>query len=146
VVLEVKEVRPPSGASCVDRNDMDPFRIMVAQSRLAYRPYRYLGYMRRGGRMFWAHEWMQLYKQLAIHKDKYLKTVADLVDVARDVGLQLGRGHPSHIAAPLEDQVRVRQLELVTEFQPRLLKTISELTAETLSSWARFKRGLPPAK
>lgn len=139
VVLEVKEVRPPSGASCIDRNDMDPFRIMVAQSRLAYRPYRFLGYMRQGKRMFWVHEWMQLYKQLAIHKEKYLKTVEDLMGVARDVGLQLGRGHPNQIAAPLEDQVRQRQLELVKELEPRLRQTIKEMAADTLASWLLFK-------
>ena len=139
VVLEVKEVRPPSGASCVNRTDMDPFRIMVAQSRLAYRPYRFLGYMRQGRRMFWVHEWMQLYKQLDIHKEKYLKTVEDLMGVARDVGLQLGRGHANQIAAPLEDQVRQRQLELVNELEPRLRQTIKEMAADTLVSWELFK-------
>jgi len=140
VVLEVKEVRPPSGASCVNRSDTDPFRIMVAQSRLAYRPYRFLGYTRRGKRMFWVHEWMQLYKQLAIHKKKYLGSVQDLEGVARDVGLQLGRGHPNQIAAPLEDQVRQRQLDLVNELEPRLKQTIEEMAAQTLASWERFKK------
>ncbi len=144
VVLEAKEVRPPSGASCVERSDQDPFRIMVVQARLAYRPYRYLGYMRRGGRMLWVHEWMELYKQLALHKPKYLASADDLVAVARDVGQQLGRGHTNQVAAPLGPQLRRRQLELVKQLEPRIKQTVLDLEQLTLAAWRRFKRDLKP--
>ncbi len=143
VVLEAKEVRPPSGASCVNRVDMDPFRIMVVQSRIAYRPYRYLGYMQRGGRMLWVHEWMELYKQLDIQKKKYLATPGDLVAVARDVGRQLGRGHTNQIAAPLGAQVRQRQLELVNELEPRIRENVAELERMTIAAWEQFKKAMP---
>lgn len=137
VVLEAKEVRPPSGASCVNRTDVDPFRVMLAQSRLSYRPYRYLGYLRRGQRMLWVHEWMELYRQLAI--EKALESADDLREVARDVGIQLGRGHPNQIAAPFESQVRQRQQTVLDELRPRLVEEVRRLTTQTIAAWEAFK-------
>jgi hypothetical protein len=137
IILEAKEVRPPSGASCVHKTDIDPFRILLGQSRIAYRPYLYLGYTKRGERMLWVHEWMEQYEELTI--ERTITSASDLRDVAHDVGIQLGRGHPNQIAAPLEVQVRARQLSIVNELEPRIIEAVEELTQSSIASWQRFR-------
>ncbi|MBT8492277.1 MAG: DUF2252 domain-containing protein, partial [Deltaproteobacteria bacterium] len=58
VVLEVKEVRKLNAIPCLNSNwTNDPFRILVGSARIAYRPFRYLGYTVLSGQAYWVHAW-----------------------------------------------------------------------------------------
>jgi hypothetical protein len=59
--------------------------------------------------------------------------------------VQLGRGHVNRIAAPLDAQVRQRQLEIVKQLRPELAPEARRLSVQVLAAWRRFRResGLP---
>lgn len=138
VVLEVKEVRDLSGISCIQSaKDSDPFRILVGQSRIAYKPYEYLGYVRFHDKTFWIHSWVDNYKELTIQES--FEKPKDLAEVVYDIGVQLGRGHPNKIAAPLDLQLRRAQLRMLEQHQDRLIRASKELANETEAAWKRFK-------
>ena len=137
VILELKEVRDLSGVTCVSTPPVqDPFRILVGQSRIAYRPYKYLGYIRVGGRAFWIHGWVDNYRELKL--DRTSLSVDDLAEVAVDVGVQLGRGHPNQIAAPLDLQLRRELLALLDQHEVRFRQAVRALTEEVIAAWGRF--------
>ena len=92
-VLELKQVRDLGGIDCVSAGrGSDPDRILVGQS-IAYRPYYMLGYVHFRDKSFWAHAWVDNYRELDI--DRTIGTLEELLEVAYDVGVQLGLGHPN---------------------------------------------------
>lgn len=138
VVLEVKEVRNLRGIACISHQDkIDPFRILVGQSRIAYEPYKLLGYLSHRDRVFWIHSWVDNYKEMKIGKS--FASVEELTEVVYDVGVQLGRGHPAKIADPLGLQLRMAQIKMLDEHREDILRASSKMAADTLSAWSRFK-------
>ena len=138
VILEIKEVRDLTGIDCiVGGSRQDPFRILVAQSRIAYVPYRFLGYLQMGKKYFWVHSWVDNYRELSIRKLK--ASPQELAEVAFDVGVQLGRGHANQIAAPHGAELRRAQLRLIDRHQTALIQTTHALAAETEAAWSRFR-------
>lgn len=141
VILEVKELRDLSGITCMrGERRRDPFRILVGQSRIAYVPYPYLGYVRLQNRVFWVHGWVDNYSELELDD---LASPDDLRDVASDIGVQLGRGHPKQIATPLDLQLRRALAEMVTRLRPRVEVLSRQLAARTIAAWERFRREAP---
>ncbi|MCB0264562.1 MAG: DUF2252 family protein [Calditrichaeota bacterium] len=138
VVLELKEVRDLSGISCINtQHTTDPFRILVGQTRIAYQPFKHLGYFRFHGRTFWVHSWVDNYKEVNVNKSFH--NFSDLRDVAYDVGIQLGKGHVKHIAAPLDLQLRREQQLLVQKNQKLLWQTCVNLSEEATKAWEMFR-------
>lgn len=136
-VLEVKEVRDLRGVSCITHSDkVDPFRILVGQSRIAYRPYELLGYLELRGKVFWIHSWVDNYREVKLAES--FQSEAELEQVVRDVGVQLGRGHAAQIAAPLGHQLRRALVRMLDAHQDELVRLSAELAAETLKAWRRF--------
>lgn len=145
VVLEIKEVRDLRGVSCVSNNQkIDAFRILVGQSRIAYEPYRLLGYLRLDGRVFWIHSWVDNYRELDISDPEGFGTVEELAEVVYDVGVQLGRGHPAQIAAPLGMQLRMAQLQMLDESRPAIVRATRKMAADVQAAWLRFKTEAQP--
>ncbi|MEL6820657.1 MAG: DUF2252 family protein [Calditrichota bacterium] len=137
VVLECKEVRDLSGIPCINSgSNSDPFRILLGQTRIAYSPFKHLGYFRAFGKTFWVHSWVDNYKELKIEKS--FKSVAELKEVLYDVGIQLGRGHVKHIASPLDLQLRREQRRLLKEHSEKFKAVCAELAAETVAAWEQF--------
>lgn len=138
VVLEVKEVRNLRGISCISHQDkIDPFRILIGQSRIAYEPYKLLGYLKHHGRVFWIHSWVDNYREVKIGKT--FDTAKELSDVVYDVGVQLGRGHPAKIAAPHGLQLRMAQVQMLDEHVDDILRASRKMAFDTVSAWQRFK-------
>jgi hypothetical protein len=145
VILEMKEVRDLSMIECIQpTRGADAFRLLAAQSRIAYEPYPYVGYEvihpRKGDDRqvtLWVHAWFDNYKELAILED--LQSVEDLKTVAYDVGVQLGLGHPREIADPHIKELRYALLESLDEFQEDLLDVTHEMTGEAISAWEKFR-------
>ncbi|MCB0277290.1 MAG: DUF2252 family protein [Calditrichaeota bacterium] len=137
VVLECKEVRDLSGIECIDPGrEKDPFRILVGQTRIAYNPFRHLGYFRFRNRNFWVHSWVDNYKEIKIGKS--FANPGEMAEVVYDIGVQLGRGHVKHIAYPLDLQLRREQAALLREHKDEAMKGFAKLADQTVAAWERF--------
>ncbi|MEE8060379.1 MAG: DUF2252 family protein [Gemmatimonadales bacterium] len=149
--LEIKEVRDLSGVQCLDRRAGDVFKILTGQSRIAYQPYQYTGYIflnpRRAreselgsdfwdGRTYWVHAWMDNYAELSV--DTSFATPAELTEVLYDIGVQLGRGHPKDIALPYEFQLRRALTEWLEDHAAELGQAVEQMYEETMAAWRRF--------
>jgi hypothetical protein len=142
VMLELKEVRRLPELPCM-RAEPGGTRILVAQARLAYEAFSYVGTLAlespEGPRHYWFHAWPDHYAELRIAS---LRTPRELTEVAFDVGVQLGRGHGrlKHSA----DSRRLRaQLEvgLPTVDLVALARTLADATEQ---AWRRFREpGVP---
>jgi hypothetical protein len=144
LILEIKEVRDLHGISCILLSTEDPMRPIVMQARLAYKPYRYTGFIviaRSKGygrdKTFWVHEWYNNYHELSIRTS--FQTPADLHHIAADVGVQLGLGHPRSASDPYSKQLRSRLLSTLEELQEEIEQTISDLTRQTTAAWRQFR-------
>ncbi|MFQ5638571.1 MAG: DUF2252 family protein [bacterium] len=137
VILEIKEVRDISGIECLDRPFKEnPYRVLLGQARIAYQPFKFLGYIRLRGQALWIHSWVDNYKEVKIGKT--FESVEELREVVFDIGIQLGRGHPKQIASPLDLQLRQEQLRLLSQYEKRIKETRKELAGLTIEAWGRF--------
>jgi Uncharacterized protein conserved in bacteria (DUF2252) len=140
VLVEAKEVLDREGLGCIEVTP-GPSRIFAGEQRLAYQPFRYPGILHVGGKTFWVHAWTDHYVELDIQKE--LRSVQELREIAYDVGVQLGRGHPKRFDD--ESAARLR-LEIVRTLpEARIEKEIVALADETLRAWNRFRRDLSAA-
>ena len=138
VVLELKTVRNLTGIDCVSTGQTDdPYRILIGQS-IAYQPYELLGYVRFDGSTFWIHAWVDNYRELSVVGD--LRTPDELMEVARDVGVQLGRGHPNQLREPLDLQLRREQVRLLARDRELIRSTSRRLAAQVQEAWRHFGR------
>jgi len=138
VILELKEVRALGGVGCVTADSSaDPTRIALGRARIADLPFRYFGYVKRHGRMFWVHEWVEHYQEFDIAKTP--SSPRDLQEVAYDVGVQLGRGHPNQLDSGANQDIRRRELAVLDTIEPELRRAVEELAADTTRSWQRFR-------
>ncbi|MFQ5771534.1 MAG: DUF2252 family protein [bacterium] len=137
VVIEIKQVRDLSGIDCITiAQKSDPFRVLVGQARIAYQPYRYLGYIRFHDHTFWIHAWVDNYQEVEIGKSFH--SVKELEEVVVDIGVQLGQGHPKQIAAPLDIQLRQEQLRILSKYEPQIKTACRELADQTVAAWKKF--------
>jgi hypothetical protein len=139
-VLEVKEVRSLEGIECVTVVPADPFRILIGQSRIAYRPYGFLGHTRMLDRAFWVHAWVQNYEEVEIAES--FESPEELEEVVRDIGIQLGRGHPREVASQFDLQLRREQLRLLDDYRELIHEHRRELSEMVLSAWNEFRRAV----
>jgi hypothetical protein len=138
VILEVKQVRDLTGIDCISVGlGSDPFRILKGQSRIAYRPYELLGYVRFEDLTFWVHQWVDNYAEVAI--DGTFQSPKEMAEVAYDIGVQLGRGHPNQIEEALGLQFRLEQIRLLDLHQARLKRECRSFADRVTTAWERFR-------
>lgn len=138
-VLEVKQVRELGSIDCIAvSRGPDPFRILVGQARIAYKPYGLLGYLRMRDLTFWIHAWVENYRELDVDGDE-LRSADELAEVAFDVGVQLGRGHPNQIGAPLDLQLRREQMRLLRRDRELMRRSRREIADLVVEAWNRFR-------
>jgi hypothetical protein len=136
LVLELKQVRDLGGIDCVMAGPgSDPYRILVGQS-IAYQPYSMLGYVHFRDHSFWAHAWVDNYRELDL--DESLKTLEELQEVAYDVGVQLGLGHPNQYETPLALQLRREQIRLLDRDEAQIKETTRALAELVERAWSDF--------
>ncbi|MGB5659828.1 MAG: DUF2252 family protein [Thermoanaerobaculia bacterium] len=136
LVLELKQVRDLAGIECVAAGrGSDPYRILVGQS-IAYKPYSMLGYVYFRDASFWAHAWVDNYRELDI--DRSIETTEELLQVAYDVGVQLGLGHPNQYEAPLALQLRREQIRLLDRDELQIRETARALAGLVERAWSDF--------
>jgi hypothetical protein len=136
LVLELKQVRDLAGIECVAAGrGSDPYRILVGQS-IAYKPYSMLGYVYFRDASFWAHAWVDNYRELDI--DRSIETIEELLQVAYDVGVQLGLGHPNQYEAPLALQLRREQIRLLDRDEAQIKEASRVLAEQVERAWSDF--------
>ena len=140
VILEAKAIRDLTGVDCIQRPRKAITRVAVAQARLSFVLPRYVGYVilhpylgfeRR--EKFWVFAWDDHYAELSVPRS--FGTPQDLFDVARDAGVQLGRGHPKGIADPYEAMLRRALLSSVSDFEADIAAAVHDLTRQTIAAW-----------
>jgi hypothetical protein len=137
VIVELKEVRASAGSPCV-HGEPGPDRILKGSARLAYQPFQYAGGMTLEGRSFWFHAWTVNYAEVDIRRD--LRSAAELEEVARDVGFQLGRGHPATRRGKDAKRLRAALLaDLPAADVPGLSLLMAQATTE---AWQRYRERL----
>ncbi len=141
VIIEIKELRDISGIDCIiSCRTTDPFRVLLGSSRIAYQPFKHLGYFFFRDKFFWTHSWVENYKELDVRES--FESVEMLREVVADVGAQLGKGHVKHIASPLDVQLRRFQLLFLTKHEQRIKRVCRDLTNLTIAGWEQFKNEL----
>ena len=137
-VLEVKQVRDLTGIDCILVGlGSDPSRILIGQSSIAYEPYTLLGYVRWRDFTFWVHAWEDNYAEVAI--DHTFQSPEELGEVAYDIGVQLGRGHPNQIPPPLDLQFRLEQIRLLDLHETELKSECRDFADRVTAAWDRFR-------
>jgi len=144
LILEIKEARGLRGISCILLSGENPMRPILMQARLAYKPYRYTGFIvaaRREapgrGKKFWVHEWYDNYHELSIHNS--FQTPTDIHDIAADVGVQLGVGHPRHISDTDSSGLRSTLANTLERLREEIEQAIAHLTRQTIAAWQQFR-------
>jgi len=139
IILEAKEVRDLSGIRCIRSGPRhDAFRIIVGKSRIGTEPHPYLGYLRAMDHTFWIHAWTVNYQELVIPE---IKSASELAEIAFEVGVQLGRGHPKQVASPLDLQLRKELISALGRHREEIHTVCEDLTRETLDAWESFPDG-----
>ncbi len=142
VVLEIKQVRDLTDIDCINVGaGSDPFRVLIGQARIATEPYKYLGYARFRGHTFWVHAWVENFSEIDIEDD--LTDPEEVMEMAYDVGVQLGRGHVKAIAQPLDLQLRREQMRLIDRDAEKIKASCRELASLAVDAWERFKAAAP---
>ena len=142
LLLEAKEVTRNRHAECLPTSrSADPLRILLANERIAYEPFRDVGFVEIGGRPFWIHEWLNDYVELEV-TDNTLdqETVAS---VLLDVGMQLGHGHPRALGEPYQAELN----DEMSRFMDRRARSHwrrSERLAE--AAWTAWELSLSTAE
>ena len=137
VVLELKEVRDISGIPCINAaNKVDPFRVLLGQARIAYTPFNHLGYFFYRNKNFWVHSWVDNYKEVDISKS--FESIEMLREIVYDVGVQLGKGHVKHIAAPFDLQLRKQQMQVLAANDAIIHNECKRLEQLTIEAWKLF--------
>jgi len=151
LLLEIKEAVDLRGISCILLRKPTPMRPIVMQARLAYKPYRYTGFIiipRSKGsgkeKEFWVHEWYDNYQELSIRTS--FQASSDLRDIAADVGVQLGLGHPRNISDSDSSGLRSRLLRTLAKLREEIEQSICDLTRQTVAAWQQFRREATPGK
>jgi hypothetical protein len=141
VVLEAKVVRDLGGIPCVEgAMNRGALRVLVGQARIAYQPQAHLGTMTLRGKTFWVHAWEDHYQELVIEEG--FASEEEWIEVARDVGVQLGLGHPRLIASPLDHELRVALEVWLERREGALREGVAQLAEEVKAGWEALKQEL----
>jgi hypothetical protein len=138
VVLELKQVRDLQAIECISvGTGNEPLRILIGQSLIAYQPYGLLGYVVFDDLTFWVHAWVDNYAETSVVES--FQSPEEIGEVAYDIGLQLGRGHPNQIAANLDLQIRQSLLRVLARDEGEIKEVGRELTSMVNQAWEDFR-------
>ena len=90
------------------------------------------------------HEWYDNYQELSIRTS--FQAPSDLRDIAADVGVQLGLGHPRNISDSDSSGLRSRLLRTLAKLREEIEQSICDLTRQTVAAWQEFRGEATPGK
>jgi len=138
VILELKEVRSLTEIDCIQKKPaLNPLRILLAESRIAYKPFIHLGYFQFRDKFFWVHAWGRAYQEVKVTQS--FKSDTELAEVVFDVGVQLGKGHVKYIAAPFDDLLRLELLQILKRHQSDIKAASGEYFTKINAAWNQFR-------
>ena len=120
--------------SAADRTRI-PSECSSESPRIAYEPFPFLGHATDGDVVFCLHGWTANYQEVSTEA---LSSVDALRALVTDVGFQLGRGHVSWIAAPLDRQLRSAVLAFVETHEDAIRTAVATLATELRDAHERF--------
>ena len=138
VIVELKRVRSLTGIACIQADDDDPFRVLQSGARIAYQPFRFLGFVEHDGEMFWTHAWVANYREISVEES--FRSPEELAEVAYDVGVQLGLGHLRDVGGSFQQMVRVNVQDREREIEVELHEGSRILAVEVVEAWEAFVR------
>ncbi len=138
VILELKEVKDLAGIDCIQQQPVfNPLRILMAESRIADKPFTHLGYFKFRDKYFWVHAWGRLYKELKVTQS--FKSVNDMKGVVFEAGIQLGKGHVKFIASPHDDLLRQELLQTLKKHQVEIKTASTQYAKMYFDAWNQFR-------
>jgi hypothetical protein len=144
VIVEAKRAGDLGGIPCLEVTPSPAFRVVSGAEQIGRLRHELLFVMPRidpEGRdlpeRWWIRSWDRTYHEVDIRD---YATPGELIEVARDVGAQLGHGHFHDPQAPLHPADRDRVARAVTRLEPRVRQQVDRLTAQLLTDWVEFKR------
>ncbi|MBK6514750.1 MAG: DUF2252 family protein [Polyangiaceae bacterium] len=137
VILESKQMKHQLLGSCVRGDARDPTRVIAAQAKFSRSPQRLLGYVAIDDNNYYVHAWRVHYTELDIADVHGRRELAELT---YDVGLQLGRGHPTSPATTPEgiDERRVI-LKALDQVAGDLFERSRAIAERTTRGYDRFR-------
>ncbi len=133
VILEIKQLASSEISECARGDAEDARRVIVAQSRIGS-PQRFLGTCGAHDKKYYVHAWRMHYRELDVSD---VHGAAELAEVAYEVGVQLGKGHPKHLD---RDGTLGRQLAaLLDRLEPEVGSVSLELAARVTAGWRLFR-------
>jgi len=136
VIIELKRVRSLTGIPCIQADDYDPFRVLQAGARIAYQPFRFLGFVEYRSDMYWTHAWVANYREMKITES--FRTPEELAEVAYDVGVQLGLGHLRDVGGPFQQMVKIHVQQRAGELEREVRAGSRVLADEVVEAWEKF--------
>jgi hypothetical protein len=136
LILEKKEMKKHLVGLCSRGRRADPSRVISAEEKFSRTPQRLLGYVTVDGAEFYVHTWRVHYTEVSVSD---LTSSSELAELAFDIGLQLGRGHPifpvATEAGKLERSALLASLDAV---EPELAPTARDLASRVMSGYERY--------
>lgn len=147
VIIEKKQMKHQKLGRCVTGDARDPTRVIDAQSKFSRSPQRFLGYVEIDGESFYVQAWRVHYTELRIEN---IQNKDELAELAFDIGMQLGRGHPFNPPKTEEGKLeRERLAEAIDKAAPELAEESEDLAERVLTGYRRFRddsAAAPPAR
>jgi hypothetical protein len=112
--------------------------VLQSGARIAYQPFRFLGFVEHEGEMFWTHAWVANYEELKVAES--LERPEELAEVAYDVGVQLGLGHLRDVGGAFQQMIVVNVRERLADTEHELRDGSRILADEVIEAWAAFVR------
>ena len=152
-IVEVKQQDPSPKTACVYHPPtggvLYPQVMQLRLGRLrpeilAYLPHPGLtaeAEQHRGGWMYWVHSWDPGYRELKVTE---IAAQSELMEIAADVGRQLGQGHCRYVTAPLEAQHRFAHHTSIEEVRDQVFVTSRLLAAQVVEDWRKERVRLQP--
>ncbi len=142
-IIEFKEVQPGQPSCTVPLTSGGMLRPIVGDARLGRSQGRILGFVpvppeeENDGPTFWAKSWEAGYHEITVAE---IASREELIEIARDVGNQLGKGHVRQIAEPMTPQLRRAQLDALERARARVRSLAKALAAEVTPAWRDLRR------
>jgi len=138
MIVEAKQIRELAGNPCV-RTDVGASRVLDGQRLISYDPFAYAAVVPHGGKYFWMHDWTDDYQEASIASA--IRSPKDLRQIAYDVGVQMGRGHPKRPDGGQDKERRRAVLHSLDLIEGRLRIAMRELAGRTDAAWREFRQG-----
>ncbi len=142
LIVEAKRAEDLAGVPCLTVTPSSAFRVVTGAEQIGRLRHEVLVVLPRVDpaeqsrpAQWWVRSWDRTYHEVDLQD---YAAAEEIVEVARDVGAQLGRGHFHGARVPLRPADRAKVSGALMRFEPRLRQEVETLTARLLTEWAAF--------